>query len=831
VFSQRRNHVRSILILSLSGFEKLPIKGANIMRVQSPKAQPFAVNFLKQIIHFFLSLTLILGAFKFETSVQAGTPLAVTAHGKEVSWGAGATITYNVDQGPLGTLTNAQAVTMVNELFGIWQAVPGANLTIQNGGALNVDVNASNYTTYRANTNADAYHPIIFDTDGSITDSVFGAGASTVTAGFAGPGWLISTDPAQDGKIVDASAVLNAKFLSSGYGTLTEFKAIVLHELGHFLGVGHSQANLGLAFDREAIFNNNDSLPIMFPISLGDRSSILSADDKAQLLRLYPGGATTNGTISGKVLLADGVNPFQGANVIARRVDDPNNIAVSSVSGFYYKGTGVNASKGTTDATVQGYYEISGLPAGNYTVEIEPIHPGFISGSSVGPLDPPVDLPGPAEYYSGASESNSDANNSAAIVSVNSGQTVSNINIILNNNPFPNAAETEANNTIATAQTIAFPVVVSGAINFNDAGTTDPTTGYAMKDHYSFSGNANDWVTFDLNWGSSAAADLKLILYDAAGTRIAISMDCVYSGSICVPSRQIGPMKLPTTGSYTVGVGSGSGSTNYTLQVTGQRNNNGSAVTVSAASYQGGAALSPDTIASMFGTNMSASTVIATPGQPLPTSMNGVRVEVAGVPAQLFYVSPSQINYVIPSSTTSGTKLVVVKNSAGEVARGTIEVAPVAPAFFTANQNGAGVPAGYVTRVAAGTFQQTNQVIATYNGSSYTPATVARNGDSLYLILFGTGVRYAPNSNAANDIPQAGGSPLLNVSESVEVTIGGVVAQVAYAGVQGAYIGLDQLNILIPANAVASPTTPVIIKVRNANNNMVTANQMTIALQ
>ncbi len=800
------------------------------MRVQSRKAQPFATNLFKQSVHFMLSFALMLGAFRFEANVQAGTPLAVTAHGKEVGWGTGAAITYHVDQGSLGNLNNTQAVALVNELFGTWQAVPGANLTIQNGGALNVDVNSTNYTTYRANNGQDSYHPIIFDTDGSITDAVFGGGASDFTAGFAGPGWLISTDPAQDGKIVDASAVFNAKFLTNNHGTLTEFKAIMLHELGHFLGVGHSQANLGLAFDREIIFNDNDSLPIMFPISLGDRSSILSTDDKAQLLRLYPGGGMSNGTISGKVLLSDGATPFQGANVIARRVDDPNNIAVSSVSGFYYKGTGINSNKGTTDVTVQGYYEISGLPAGNYTVEVEPIHPGFISGSSVGPLDPPVDLPGPSEYYSGASESNSDANNSAAIVSVNSGQSVSNINLILNTTPLPNAAEAEANNTIATAQSIATPVVVSGAINVNDTGTTDPTTGYLMKDHYSFSGGSNDWVTIDLNWGSSSAADLKLLLYDANGTRIAISMDCVY-GSGCVASRQIGPMKLPASGRYTIGVGSASGSTNYTLQVTGQTNGNGTSTTVNGASFQSGAAMSPDTIASMFGTNMTTTTASAPAGQPLPISMGGVRVEVGGVQAQLFYVSPSQINFVIPSSTTSGTKLVSVKNFSGEVAHGSIEVAPVSPAFFTANQNGAGVPAGYVTRVAAGSFQQTNEVISNYNGSSFTPVTVQRRGDALYLILFGTGVRYAPNSNTANDIPQAGGGSIVNVAESVEVTIGGKVAQVSYAGAQGGYIGLDQLNVLIPADAVASPTTPVIIKVRDANNNMVTANQMTIALQ
>jgi uncharacterized protein (TIGR03437 family) len=223
--------------------------------------------------------------------------------------------------------------------------------------------------------------------------------------------------------------------------------------------------------------------------------------------------------------------------------------------------------------------------------------------------------------------------------------------------------------------------------------------------------------------------------------------------------------------------------------------------------------------------------VLATAGQPLPTELGGVRVEVDGVPTPLFFVSPGQINYMIPSGITVGTKSVVVKNAAGEVARGNIEVAPISPAFFTASQNGSGVPAGYVTRVAAGTFQQTNEQIAENNGGTVTPITIQRRGDEIYLILFGTGIRYAPNSNTANDIALAGGGTLINVAESLEITIGGKIARVDYAGVQGGYYGLDQVNVLIPADAVASPTASVIIKVRDAGGNLVTANQMTIALQ
>jgi len=779
-------------------------------------------------LRFLLSVMLLTSALRLERPTQAGTPQAVTPSGKEVAWRAGTPVTYHVDQGALGSLSNAQAVALVDELFSLWQNVPTASLSTQRAGVLPVDVTAANFASYRQNTNSDAYHPIIFDTDGTITDAVLGTGASNFVAGFAGPGWTVGG--AADGEIVDASAILNAKYLSAGFGSLTEFKATILHELGHFLGLGHSQVNLGTAFDREVLFNNNYTLPIMFPLSLGDRPVELTWDDKAQVTRLYPGAtANTTGTIKGRVYLADGTTPFQGANIIARRVDDPLIVAVSSVSGFLYRGTGPNANRGTLDPAYQGYFEITGLPAGNYTVEVEPIHPGFVSSASVGPLDPPADLPGPAEYYSGSEESNSDAATSAKLVAVSSGQIVSDINIILNNVALPTTTESESNDSIGAANSISFPVLISGNTRVGDSGTTDSTTGESVKDFYTFSAEANDWVTIDLNYGAPST-DLTLYLYNSGGQRVAISVPCAY-GSSCVSSRQIGPMRMPAAGQFTIGVGANSGSTNYTLQVTGQRNYNGSAATVNGASFLAGGAIAPESIASAFGVNFASSTAAAIVGQILPTNLGGVQVEVNGVPAPLFFVSPQQINYLIPAQTTTGTRTVVVRNTAGEVARGDVTVAAISPAFFTATQNGSGVPTGYVTRVAAGTSQITNEAIYSSTGGGVTPITIQRRNDQVFLILFGTGVRSAPNPNTANDIALPGGSTLRNVAESLEITIGSKPARVDFAGQQGQYYGLDQVNVLIPADAVASPTAPVIIKVRDANGNLVTANQMTIALQ
>ncbi len=777
-------------------------------------------------LRFLLGVVLLIGGLRMEPSTHAGTPQAVTPSGTEIAWRAGTPVTYHVDQGALGSLSNAQAVALVDELFAIWQNVPTANLSVQRAGTLPVDVTAANVASYRQTNNSDPYHPIIFDTDGTITDAVLGTGASGFIAGFAGPGWIVGG--AMDGEITDAAAVLNAKYLTLGFGSLTEFKATILHELGHFLGLGHSQVNLGTAFDREILFNNNQTLPIMFPLFLGDRPVELTWDDKAQLTRLYPGAtANTAGTIKGRVYLADGASPFQGAHVIARRVDNPLVVAVSSVSGFLYRGTGPNANRGTLDAAYQGYFEISGLPAGNYTVEVEPIHPGFVSGASLGPLDPPVDLPGPAEYYSGSEESNNDTSASAKLIAVSSGQSVSDINIILNNTPLPAAAESEPNSSVATANNISFPVVISGNASAGDAGISDSTTGESVKDFYTFSAEANDWVTMDLNYGAPNT-DLTLYLYNSSAQRVAISVPCSY-GSSCISSRQIGPMRMPVAGQYTIGVGANSGSTNYILQVTAQRNFNGSAATVNGASFLAGSAMAPETIASVFGVNFAGSTVLATTGQALPTNLGGVQVEVDGVPAQLFFVSPLQINYLIPDRTTVGTRTVVVKNAVGEVARGNITVAAISPAFFTATQNGSGLPAGYATRVAAGTI--TNEPIYNSTGGLVTPITIQRRNDEVFLVLFGTGIRSAPNLNTANDIPLPGGGILRNVAESLEITIGGRLARVDFAGQQSQFFGLDQVNVLIPADAVASSTAPVIIKVRDANGNLVTANQMTIALQ
>jgi uncharacterized protein (TIGR03437 family) len=144
--------------------------------------------------------------------------------------------------------------------------------------------------------------------------------------------------------------------------------------------------------------------------------------------------------------------------------------------------------------------------------------------------------------------------------------------------------------------------------------------------------------------------------------------------------------------------------------------------------------------------------------------------------------------------------------------------------MFTANASGTGVPAGLVLRVKA-TGQQTYEPLARFDTGlkQFTTAPIARpSGEQLYLILFGTGLKQVPNTdgNSAN-----GGA------ENVQATVGGVPAQVIYAGTAPGFAGLEQLNIRIPDNAPANPNASVTIKVRDQLNNLKQANTVTISLQ
>jgi uncharacterized protein (TIGR03437 family) len=243
--------------------------------------------------------------------------------------------------------------------------------------------------------------------------------------------------------------------------------------------------------------------------------------------------------------------------------------------------------------------------------------------------------------------------------------------------------------------------------------------------------------------------------------------------------------------------------------------------TVSAASYHEENA--PESIVSAFGSNLASGTTIAT-SQPLPLSLWNVSVLIDGRQARLFFVSPNQINYQIPADVPSGVANVMVSNQGQVVSQGTIVVSNVALSLFTADASGQGAPAGLLLRIKSNGEQVYESLVrfdATQN--KLIPAPIVRHaGEQLFLILFGSGLRNAPNSD---------GDSANGVAERVEATVGGVNAPALYAGIAPGYVGLEQLNIQIPDAAMANPNTTVTVRVRDVLNNLKQANSVTISIQ
>lgn len=110
---------------------------------------------------------------------------------------------------------------------------------------------------------------------------------------------------------------------------------------------------------------------------------------------------------------------------------------------------------------------------------------------------------------------------------------------------------------------------------------------------------------------------------------------------------------------------------------------------VSAASYS--QPVAPGSIVSIFGANL-ANTVSSAAATPLLTTLGGTSVSMNGIPAPLFYASPTQINAQVPSSLTlSGaayaTANVVVTTSSGTSAPVAVELWAEAPGVFTTSMS------------------------------------------------------------------------------------------------------------------------------------------------
>src|SRR5581483_10268251 len=200
----------------------------------------------------------------------------------------------------------------------------------------------------------------------------------------------------------------------------------------------------------------------------------------------------------------------------------------------------------------------------------------------------------------------------------------------------------------------------------------------------------------------------------------------------------------------------------------------------SAASF-GSEELAAESIVAVFGQSLTTTTAAAT-ALPLPLTLAGtsgrVRDSVGNErTAPLFFVSPGQINLLLPPGTADGPAQMSVTHTNGAFASGTFTVSRAAPGLFAANANGQGVAAAIVYRRRAD-GSESSEPVAQFNAAQNrfvaVPIDLGPASDQIVLALFGTGLRFR--------------SALM----AVTCTFGGLSVPVSFAGAQGALVGLDQ---------------------------------------
>ncbi|MFN0119717.1 MAG: hypothetical protein ACKV2V_04370 [Blastocatellia bacterium] len=192
---------------------------------------------------------------------------------------------------------------------------------------------------------------------------------------------------------------------------------------------------------------------------------------------------------------------------------------------------------------------------------------------------------------------------------------------------------------------------------------------------------------------------------------------------------------------------------------------------LNAASYL--ASVAPGSIAAIFGVDLTTVTLSAY-ARPLPEDIGGTRVTVNGLAAKLLYVSPAQINLIIPDNAGAGVARIVITRPDTQTRETTATLLAAAPGIFTLQANGRGVPAGLTT--FDGIYYQPTGF---QDGSART-LSVGSLATPAYLVLFGTGIR--------------GRAQL----QDVRVIINGLGCPVMWAGPQPGFDGLDQINIQLP---------------------------------
>jgi uncharacterized protein (TIGR03437 family) len=228
--------------------------------------------------------------------------------------------------------------------------------------------------------------------------------------------------------------------------------------------------------------------------------------------------------------------------------------------------------------------------------------------------------------------------------------------------------------------------------------------------------------------------------------------------------------------------------------------------------------VAPGSYIAIYGTGLAGNgNSSATPGQPLPTTLNGTQILLGGLPLPLLYASSGQVNAVVPQAIGPNASYpLVVINGTTESVPVPMTVTELQPGTYTVNTSGSG--AGIVANLAGQLITSSNPAHA----SDYLVIYTTGLGP-----LIGTGGQAEPADGAA-----APSNITYQTTSTVTATIGGVPATVLFSGLTATLTALYQVNVQVPAGVTPGSAVPVVITATDpATGAVAVSNVTTIAVQ
>ncbi|MCX6614878.1 MAG: hypothetical protein NTZ98_02125 [Acidobacteria bacterium] len=230
---------------------------------------------------------------------------------------------------------------------------------------------------------------------------------------------------------------------------------------------------------------------------------------------------------------------------------------------------------------------------------------------------------------------------------------------------------------------------------------------------------------------------------------------------------------------------------------------------VNAASYRSDSGAAPGSIVSIFGVALSAVSAAGAGTLPLPTLLGGTTAvlsvdsgsgQTTKIDMPLFYSSSGQVNAQIPFEARPGTTAIMTLSVDGLAgAPLAVRVASYNPGLFSRTQDGSGPGA-----------------ILHGDATPVTSDRPARPGES--VSLYATGLGAVDNRP---DTGKAASSLLLsNTLVRPAVSIGGRDAVVTFSGLAPGFVGLYQVNVIVPTD-LADSEHPVVLNIGGVSSNTV----------